>query len=116
MSVGGGLIGGPTRHGVSLSSSYQSPLAWWLHAPDHVATVAPDVDVLRLLREEEGVHGEVRLQEAAVGLGFHEGKFDLLGGTRRSSQGDISATSRSGSGPKSSWATICWVQVVPDLA
>ncbi len=44
------------------------------------------------------------------------GSFTSLGGTRRSSQGDISATGTSSAPSKISWPTICCVQVVPDLA
>ena len=44
------------------------------------------------------------------------GSFTSFGGTRMSSQGDISATSSSGSGPNSICAIICCIQVVPDFA
>ena len=68
-----------------------------VHAPHDVAAVAPDVDVLRLRREDEGIDREVRLQESPVRLRLDSGSFTSFGGTRRSSQGDISATSSSGS-------------------
>ena len=44
------------------------------------------------------------------------GSFTAFGGTRRSSHGDISATRELGSPSKSSWPTICCIQVVPDFA
>jgi hypothetical protein len=42
--------------------------------------------------------------------------FTSAGGTRRSSQGEISCIATLSSPANTSWPTICWVQVVPDLA
>ena len=87
-----------------------------VHAPDNVAPVARDVDVLGLGGEDEGVQGEVRLQEAPVRLRLDPRKLHPLRGGAEVEPGAICATARSGSGPSSNWATICWGQVVPDLA
>ena len=44
------------------------------------------------------------------------GSFTPLGGTLRSTQGDISATAMSGVPSNSNWAMICCIHVVPDFA
>ncbi len=46
-----------------------------VHAPHHVAAVAPDVEVFRLRREHERVHREMRLQEAAMRLRLDGGQL-----------------------------------------
>jgi hypothetical protein len=51
-----------------------------VHAPHDVAPVAPDVDVLRLGREDEGIKGEVRLEEPSVRLRLHHRQLHLLRG------------------------------------
>src|ERR687894_658517 len=51
-----------------------------VHAPHDVAPVAPDVDVLRLGREDEGVDGKVGLHEPPVGLRLHHRNLHFLGG------------------------------------
>src|SRR5918994_2138382 len=49
-----------------------------LHAPHHVAAVAAYVDVLRLGREDQGIEGEVRLQEPTVRLCLHHRQLYFL--------------------------------------
>jgi len=53
--------------------------------------------------------------EAAMGLRLDRSSFTSIGGTRRSSQGDSSATATSSAPLNKSCATICCTHVVPDL-
>jgi hypothetical protein len=46
-----------------------------VEAPDHVAAVAPDVDVPGVGREHEGVHRQVGLDEPAVPLRLERPKI-----------------------------------------
>jgi len=50
-----------------------------VQAPDHVAAVAPDVDVLGVRREHESIHRQVGLDEPAVLLRLECCELYLLG-------------------------------------
>ena len=91
-----GSIGGPTRPGVSLRRLVPGRVGARVvvvHAPHHVAAVAADVEVVRALaRTPSASTGRWVLRKRRCVCASTAGSFTAFGGTRRSSQGDISAT------------------------
>src|SRR5262249_40841476 len=87
-----------------------------VEAPDDVATIAANVDVAGLGRKHECVDRQMRLDETPVRLPGEQLQFHGFRDNPMVEPGRHLLGVSSGSPPKSSWPTICCIQVVPAFA